>query len=91
MFKVVKLFTDLKDGGHLYNVGDRYPREGLQPTEERIKELSGSNNKQKAPLIVKVEDVKKDEIVEEPQEDILEEVLEEPTEVDKPKKKSKKK
>lgn len=86
MFKVVKLFTDLKDGGHLYNVGDRYPREGLQPTEERIKELSGSNNKQKAPLIVKVEEIK-----EEVKEEVLEEILEEPTEVEKPKKKSKKK
>ena len=50
-YKVIKLFTDLKDGGHRYNVGDPYPREGVEVSDERIAELSGSNNRQKTPLI----------------------------------------
>lgn len=51
MYKVIKLFTDLQDGGHRYEVGDEYPRKGYEPTEERIAELSGRANKQGAPLI----------------------------------------
>ena len=53
-YKVIKLFTDLKDGGHRYNVGDPYPREGVEVSDERIAELSGSNNRQKTPLIKEV-------------------------------------
>lgn len=51
MFKVIKFFHDLQDKNHEYNVGDIYPREGLTPTPERIAELSGSENKQRTPLI----------------------------------------
>lgn len=64
MYKVVKAFHDLKDvkktkSGNVYyeyNVGDTYPRNGLNPSEERIAELSGSNNLQKTPLIELVEE-----------------------------------
>lgn len=56
-YRVIKLFTDLQDGGYKYEVGDTYPREGLTPTDERITELSGSGNKQGTPLIEVVEDV----------------------------------
>lgn len=51
MWFVVKLFTDLQDKDHLYNEGDPFPREGLEVSEERIKELSSSNNLQGEPLI----------------------------------------
>lgn len=51
MWLVVKLFTDLQDKDHLYNEGDPFPREGLEVSEERIKELSSSNNLQGEPLI----------------------------------------
>ena len=54
MYKVIKLFTDLQDKNHTYNVGDTYPREGLSPTAERIAELSGSKNRQRAPLIEEI-------------------------------------
>lgn len=51
MWFVVKLFTDLQDGDHVYAEGDPFPREGKEVSEERIKELSSSNNRQKMPLI----------------------------------------
>lgn len=44
-------FTDLKDGNFHYEAGDIYPRKGYEPSAERIKELSGYNNKQGVPLI----------------------------------------
>lgn len=51
MCKVVKKFTDLQDGNHVYNVGDVYPREGYTPSEERITELASDKNRQGTPLI----------------------------------------
>lgn len=57
MYKVIKLFTDLQDNGHKYEVGDEYPRLGLKPSLARIAELSGSDNRQKTPLIVEVDDL----------------------------------
>ena len=57
MYKVIRLFTDLQDNGHKYEVGDEYPRLGLKPSLARIAELSGSENKQKTPLIVEVDDL----------------------------------
>lgn len=57
MYKVIKLFTDLQDNGHRYEVGDEYPRLGLKPSLARIAELSGSDNRQKTPLIVEVDDL----------------------------------
>lgn len=55
MYKVIAFFTDLEDNSRPCNVGDTYPREGLNPTEDRIKELSTSANKRGMPLIKKVE------------------------------------
>lgn len=57
MYKVIKLFADLQDKNHVYTKGDTFPREGLEVTEERIKELAGSNNKQGTPLIKLVEEL----------------------------------
>ena len=56
MYKVIKYFTDLQDGNYPYNVGDTFPRPGATADAERLSELSGSNNKQNCPLIVKVEE-----------------------------------
>ena len=56
MYKVIKLFADLHDNNHVYNVGDAFPREGITVTEGRIAELAGSNNKQGVPLIAKIEE-----------------------------------
>lgn len=57
MFIVINAFLDLKDNEHLYEVGDAYPREGLEPSEERIKELLGSDNLQGQPMIKAVKTV----------------------------------
>lgn len=51
MYKVINFFTDLQDNCHPYNVGDDFPRAGLEVSEERIAELSGKENKQGKPLI----------------------------------------
>lgn len=64
MYKVIKFFHDLEDKKetksgtvyHAYNVGDVYPREGSKPSEERVAELAGSENKQGEPLIELVEE-----------------------------------
>lgn len=57
---VVKFFTDLQDNKHPYGVGDVFPRAGLDVSDERLAELSGSNNRQGVPLIkLEPEPVKK--------------------------------
>lgn len=81
MFIVINAFLDLKDNEHLYEVGDAYPREGLEPSEERIKELLGADNLQGQPMIKAVKtvpvDVKSEEVTEsEPSKEDAEEVTE---------------
>lgn len=49
-----KGWKDLEDNNHIYRKGDVYPREGLEPTEKRIKELSSKKNKIGEILIKKV-------------------------------------
>lgn len=61
MYEVIHYFTDLQDFNHPYNVGDIFPRNGLTVNEERLKELSGSSNKQHKPLIRKIEEDGEDE------------------------------
>ena len=60
-YKVIHYFVDLQDLNHPYKVGDIFPRLGLKVSEERLKELSGKNNKQGKPLIEKIEEVKKND------------------------------
>ncbi len=50
-YKVIHYFTDLQDFNHPYNVGETFPRLGMKVSEERLKELSTSKNKQGKPLI----------------------------------------
>lgn len=54
--EVIHFFTDLQDNSYPYNVGDKFPRDGLTVSEARLEELSGSNNKQGKPLIRAVEE-----------------------------------
>lgn len=51
MYIVIKRFVDLSDNDHAYGVGDVFPRPGAKASEERIKELSGRENKIGVPLI----------------------------------------
>lgn len=51
MYKVVKRFKDLQDNSYVYIPGDVFPREGLEVTPERLKELSSKNNKRGVVLI----------------------------------------
>ena len=54
-YTVIHAFADLKDSKHKYEAGDKFPRSGLEVSDERIAELSGSKNKAGKPLIKKVE------------------------------------
>ena len=56
MYKVIEYFEDLQDKRYAYNVGDEYPRKGFKVTDKRIKELATAQNRQKKPLIKKVEE-----------------------------------
>ena len=53
-YEVVKTFADLQDNRHLYSVGDTFPHKGAEVSEDRLKELSGSNNKLGTPLIKEI-------------------------------------
>ena len=63
MYKVIKHFTDMQDNNFAYNVGDEYPRKGMNVLPSRIKELASNKNRQGCPLIEeipeKVEEPKK--------------------------------
>ena len=74
-YEVIHRFKDSEDNNHIYKVGDIYPREGLEPTKKRIKELSTDKNKIGEVLIKKVEE-EAEEVVEEKAEE-AEEVVEE--------------
>ncbi|WP_274954988.1 hypothetical protein [Anaerostipes butyraticus] len=56
MYKVIKYFTDLQDKEHPYHPGDTFPCDGVQVSAERLKELSGKDNKQGTPLIEEVKE-----------------------------------
>lgn len=74
-WRVISFFIDLQDGEHPYNVGDAFPREGRTVSEERIKELSTSQNKRKMPLIELVK-----EPVKEPEKEPVKEAKKEKNE-----------
>ena len=59
---VVKVdFGDREDKAYQYKKGDTYPRYGFEPTEERIAELTSSNNAFGVPVIEQIEDEVEDE------------------------------
>ena len=65
MFRVIEFFTDLQDDNHAYNVGDVFPREGVAVTADRIKELSGTQNKRGIALIEEVRGAEETPVTEE--------------------------
>ena len=64
MLKVVRMFHDLQDNAHEYNIGDTYPREGYEPSLSRIEELASDQNLQGVPLIVRIDEDKPEETTE---------------------------
>ena len=54
MYKVIKSFTDLQDNNYKYDVGDTYPRKGLNVLQSRINELASNKNLQRTPLIEEI-------------------------------------
>lgn len=63
MYTVIRDFSDSTDKKWIYRVGDKFPRPGISVSEDRIKGLLGTDNKQGRPLIK--EDAKT------PKEDVL--------------------
>ncbi|MDR9795221.1 hypothetical protein Q4O60_01675 [Aeribacillus pallidus] len=55
-YVVIKDFTDLQDGNHIYRAGNSYPRKGYKPTKKRTEELSSSKNRRGEPLIEEVKE-----------------------------------
>jgi hypothetical protein len=54
--KVVRRFKELKHDGHIYEVGDAYPKEGSKATKSRLEELSTTKNKYAQVFIEDVEE-----------------------------------
>lgn len=54
MYKVIKHFIDLQDNNYKYDVGDTYPRKGLNVLQSRINELASDKNRQGCPLIEEI-------------------------------------
>lgn len=85
MYKVIKYFEDLEDSRYAYHVGDTFPHDGREVSEERLAELSSDTNKRHTPLIEKVVEEIREEVPEaEPEEKPKE------TEAKKPRKRAKK-
>ncbi|WP_057510402.1 hypothetical protein [Staphylococcus simulans] len=56
-YEVLKTFKDLQDNEKLYEKGKAFPRPANKKIdEERILELSSNDNRQRKPLIKKIED-----------------------------------
>jgi hypothetical protein len=62
-YKVLKSFTDLSDGKHIYVVGDTFPREGAKVSPSRIHELLSNKNSHGQPLIQEAEELKTEKAV----------------------------
>ena len=56
-YEVIRYFRDAQDNGHVYHVGDKYPRDGHSVSAVRIKDLLSGNNFQEVPLIKRVDSV----------------------------------
>ncbi len=65
MYKAIERFIDLQDNNYAYNTGDKFPREGLDVSEERMNELASSDNLRGRPVIELIPDEVTEETVEE--------------------------
>ena len=62
MYKALTSFTDLQDNNYRYHVGDVFPHKGAKVTDERIAELSSSNNRRGKPVIEEIHEEVKEEV-----------------------------
>lgn len=62
----IKWWRDLEDG-HVYNVGDAFPHDGREVSDERIAELSGTHNKAGYALIKAIKEETKEIPTEKPE------------------------
>jgi hypothetical protein len=69
MYKVIKDFTDLEDNRHVYRTGDRFPRDGVEVSKERVDLLASDKNARGECLIVLVEESKKEVKAKEPKKE----------------------
>lgn len=53
-YRVLVRFRDLQDNRYIYNVGDKFPRVGLNVSDARIEELSTTKNRRGVRLIKRV-------------------------------------
>ena len=67
MYVAIKWISDLSDDDHIYDTGDVYPRDGFEPSRERIIELATSKNKLETPLITYIGDEENDKVEDEKQ------------------------
>ena len=56
MYRVISGFFDLQDNQYFYPLGALYPREGLEVSAERIRQLSTADNRMGYALIARVEE-----------------------------------
>ena len=54
-YRVIKDFADNEDRGHIYRVGNVYPRSGKEVTEKRLEFLASSANLLKTPVIERID------------------------------------
>ena len=89
MYRVVKFFRDLQDNNHAYHVGEQFPHDGMEVSNDRLAELSTEANRRHKPLIewVEVEPVEVEPVVnraEVAQEEPVEGFMNPPEEAEEP-------
>ena len=57
-YVVIEHFCDMQDGGRSYEIGEKYPRSGLIPSQARLDNLATGRNALSRPLIKAVEEKK---------------------------------
>lgn len=74
----IHYFEDLQDNGTAYDPGTLYPREGVEVSDDRLRELETGKNKQKKPLIAAIKQLPPKQVVKESpvQKDLTVEELE---------------
>lgn len=61
----IHYFEDLQDNGTAYDPGTLYPREGVEVSDDRLRELETGKNKQKKPLIAAIKQLQPKQVVKE--------------------------